>query len=67
MRCSVYDPLTYRYPRTMQQAFGPCTDNNLEPIQEEEIEMDIQDKIVMAASFIAAVVCAIVIALEGNV
>lgn len=60
----MYDPLTYRYPRTMEQAFGPCTNRVLYPI-EEEPKMDIQDKIVMAASFIAAIVCAIVIALGG--
>jgi hypothetical protein len=62
----MYDPLTYRYPRTMQEAFGPFTDNTLEPIQEEE-HMDIQDKIVMVASVLAAIACAIVIALEGKV
>ena len=61
----MYDPLTYRHPRTMEQAFGPCTDHVLYPT-EEEPKMDIQDKIVMAASFIAAIVCAIVIALGGT-
>lgn len=60
-----YDPLTYIYPRTMQQAFGPYTDNTLYPIEEEK-KMDYQDKIVMAASVLAAIACAIVIALEGK-
>lgn len=61
----MYDPLTYIYPRTMEQAFGPCTDHVLYPMDEEP-EMDTQDKIIMAASFIAAIVCAIVIAFGGT-
>jgi hypothetical protein len=60
----MYDPLTYRHPRTMEQAFGPCTDRVLYPI-EEEPEMDIQDQFVMAASVIAAVACALFITFWG--
>lgn len=51
----MYDPLTYIYPRTMQQAFGPYTDNILYPI-EEEIEMDKIDKIVCYVCAIAGFV-----------
>lgn len=62
----MYDPLTYRHPRTMQEAFGPNTDHTLHPMEEEKTPMSTQDKIIMAVSGIAAVICAIVIAFGGK-
>jgi len=47
----VYDPLTYRYPRTMEQAFGPRAVLTI-----EEEKMDTIDKIVVIACTVAAVV-----------
>lgn len=57
----MYDPLTYVYPRTMEQAFGPYATLTI-----EEEKMDIQDKIVVIASTLAAIACAVIIALEGK-
>lgn len=52
----MYDPLTYIYPRTMEQAFGPYAKLTIE----EDDQMDYQDKIVLitcaAASFVLAVI-----------
>lgn len=47
----MYDPLTYRYPRTMEQAFGPRAVLTI-----EEEKMDTIDKIVVIACTVAAVV-----------
>ncbi len=57
----MYDSLTYVYPRSMQEAFGPYTDNKIE----EENTMDSADKIVMRASIIAAIALAIIIKVWG--
>lgn len=51
----MYDPITYRYPRTMKEAFGPFTDNNLYPIEEEK-KMDKIDRIVCYVCAIAGFV-----------
>lgn len=59
----MYDPLTYIYPRTMEQAFGPYTDNTLY-ITEEETEMDKADKIVVITCAIAAFVVAVLAVVE---
>ena len=32
---------TRKYPRTMQEAFGPYTSNNLEPMPDDENVMDV--------------------------
>lgn len=60
------DPLTYRYPRTMQEAFGPYTDNTLYPLQ-EETKMDYQDKAILVACAIAFIMWAVVTVMEGKV
>lgn len=46
---------TRRYPRTMQEAFGPYTSSN---IQEEYPQMPQADKIVLASCAVAAFVLA---------
>ena len=48
----------------MQQAFGPHTDNNLQPMPEPKRPFDWQDKVVMAGA-IATAAFVILIALEG--
>lgn len=60
----MYDPLTYIYPRTMQQAFGPYTDNTLY-IPEEETKMDKADKIVVIACALASVAVVVLFAVEN--
>lgn len=55
---------TRQYPRTMQAAFGPHTDNNLQPMPDAKRPFDWQDKVVMAGA-IATAAFVILIALEG--
>ena len=56
----MYDPLTYRYPRTMEQAFGPYAKLTIE----EDEQMDYQDKIVVIFCALASVAVAILFAVE---
>lgn len=45
------DPLTYRYPRTLEEAWGPGARNTLVPTVDK---MDRADKIVVVACTLAA-------------
>lgn len=49
---------TRKHPRTMQEAFGPYTDNRIE---EPPRPMDWQDKVVLTACIFGAVGCFIAI------
>lgn len=55
---------TRKYPRTMQAAFGPHTDNNLQPMPEADPPFDWQDRVVIWGSAATAVIC-LVLALAG--
>lgn len=56
------NPTTRKYPRTLQEAFGPYTDNCVvEPVR----PMDWRDKVVMAASVVAAVACFVAVVCGG--
>ena len=56
----MYDPLTYIYPRTLQQAFGPYATLTIE----EDEQMDYQDKIVVITCAVAAFVVAVLAIVE---
>lgn len=56
----MYDPLTYVYPRTMQQAFGPYAVLTIE----EDEQMDYQDKIVVIFCALASVAVVVITAVE---
>lgn len=56
----MYDPLTYRYPRTMEEAFGPYATLTIK----EDEQMDYQDKIVVIASALAFVAVVIMLIVE---
>lgn len=56
----MYDPLTYRYPRTMEEAFGPYATLTIK----EDEQMDYQDKIVVIASALAFVAVVIMLVVE---
>ncbi len=47
-----------KHPRTMQEAFGPYTDNR---IVEVDPPFDWQDKLVVVAGIVAACACALII------
>lgn len=51
------DYTTKSHPRTMKEAFGPYTDNNLQPLGKPQ-PMDWQDKVVIAGCIIVAVMFA---------
>lgn len=53
---------TRKYPRTLQEAFGPYTDNR---IVEPKRPFDRDDKIVMIGCIVAAVALAIIVSLWG--
>lgn len=55
------DLLTYRYPRTREQAFGFGREHRITQVAEP---MSRQDKIVVVASAAAAVVLAIILIVE---
>ena len=50
-----------KHPRTMQEAFGPYTDNRIA----EDRPFDWQDKLVMVAGIAAACACALIITVWG--
>lgn len=55
------DPLTYKHPRTMEEAFGhsgPLVDPDEQP-------MDIADKIVLWAAPVVVIFIVVLIALES--
>lgn len=56
-------PTTRKYPRTMEEAFGPYQRG---PISEPVRPMDWQDKLVLGASIAAAVACFVVIVVWGG-
>lgn len=56
----MYDPLTYRYPRTMEEAFGPYATLTIK----EDEQMDYQDKVVVIASALAFVAVVIMLVVE---
>lgn len=53
---------TRKYPRTMQEAFGPYTDNQL---FEPAAGFDWQDKVVLAGCAVAAVALALILIVWG--
>lgn len=52
----------YRFPRSMQEAFGPYTSNRIE---EEHTPMHKTDKIVLAASVLALIALVVIIKVWG--
>jgi len=60
----MYDPLTYIYPRTMEQAFGPRAVLTVE--DEDATRMDKIDKIVAIVCAIAAFTTMVLLAWEGT-
>lgn len=55
------DPLTYKHPRTMEEAFGhrgPLVDPDKQP-------MDIADKIILWAAPVVVIFIVVLIALES--
>lgn len=52
---------TRKYPRTMQEAFGPYCDNRIA----EDHPMDWQDKVVMVGSIVCAI-CVVLILWSGS-
>lgn len=59
----MYDPLTYIYPRTMEQAFGPRAVLTIE--DEDATRMDTVDKVVTIVCTIAAFVIMVLLTLEN--
>lgn len=59
----MYDPLTYRFPRTMEQAFGPRAVLTVE--DEDATHMDTVDKVVTIVCAIAAFTIMMLLALEN--
>ena len=59
----MYDPLTYQFPRTMEQAFGPRAVLTVE--DEEDMRMEKIDKIVAIVCAIAAFTTMVLLAWEG--
>lgn len=55
---------TRKYPRTMNEAFGPYAHQC--PIVEPQRPIDWQDRVVIAGSVIAAVALAVVLAWGGQ-
>ena len=54
---------TGRHPRTMQEAFGPHTDNK---IYEQVRPYDWQDKVVMVGCIVCLIVFVLVVALSAH-
>jgi hypothetical protein len=52
--CGLVDTVTYRHPRTMQQAFGPYADGS--QLETEYNTMPREDKLVLAVCAVAAIV-----------
>lgn len=59
----MYDPLTYRFPRTMEQAFGHRAVLTVE--DEDATRMDTVDKAVTIVCAIAAFTIMVLLALEN--
>lgn len=53
---------TRKYPRTMQEAFGPYASRHLEPMRQPP--MDWQDRVVLAGCAVAAVAVAALMIIE---
>jgi hypothetical protein len=59
MNKKFHDPLTYRHPRSMEDAFGPYERNNLHHKEEKLPGDSVQDKITI---FISALIALAVVA-----
>lgn len=59
-----HDTNTRKYPRTMQEAFGPYTSHQLAGIEQPQAKMPLADKIVLGACLVGLLMLFVAVALD---